>query len=73
MRDGRAAGVSINVLYHPYPHAKARGRSPTYTLTYNTLNMTRMTIWRKVTKTPVYPQLPERDHRMLTSIEVSSP
>ena len=60
MRDGRAAGVSINVLYHPYTHAKARGRSPTYTLTYNTLNMT---IWRKVTKTPVYPQLPERDHR----------
>ena len=40
MRDGRAAGVSINVLYHPYTHAKARGRSPTYTLTYNTLNMT---------------------------------
>ena len=97
----------VNVLYHPYTHAKARGRSPTYTLTYNTLNMT---IWRKVRpkrqSTPSYLNAttarPENasaagarvaaqpngsgghipaaaalsrldDHRMLTSIEVSSP
>ena len=44
MRDGWAGCAWINVLYHPYPHAKARGRSPMYSLTYNTLNMA---IWRK--------------------------